>query len=255
MIKMKIKKSKLILFGLVLSVLTSCVSNKKMVYFQDMADESSIPEEVINVETKLKIGDVITINVSAIDAEAAVPFNLFEAGSATNLKPMQYLVNADGEINFPVIGKVKIEGLSTKEITNNLTNVLSDYIVKPIVNVRLTNFKVTVLGEVKNPGTFSVPNERMTIVEALGVAGDLTMQGKRKNVILVREEEGKRKFIPIDLTSKKLFASPYYYLAQNDVIYVESNKAKINSSVIGANTSIIFSSISTLISIIAILTR
>ena len=184
--------------------------------------------EIVSPEAKLFSGEIESLTVPGV------------SGS------FQVLNNHAPIVSTLTTGKVKIEGLSTKEITNNLTNVLSDYIVKPIVNIRLTNFKVTVLGEVKNPGTFSVPNERMTIVEALGVAGDLTMQGKRKNVILVREEEGKRKFIPIDLTSKKLFASPYYYLAQNDVIYVESNKAKINSSVIGANTSIIFSSISTL---------
>ena len=126
---------------------------------------------------------------------------------------------------------------------------------KPIVNIRLTNFKVTVLGEVTKPGTYPVANERISIIEAIGLAGDLTIQGKRTTVTLVREVQGERKFVTIDLTNKKLFNSPYYYLAQNDVIYVEPNKTKVNSSAVGSNAGLILSSISTLISLIAILTR
>ena len=168
---------------------------------------------------------------------------------------MSYLVNIDGELNFPVLGKIKVEGFTNKEITDLLTKRLSDYIKNPVVNVRLINFKVSVLGEVGRPGTYPVTNERISIIEAISLARDLTIQGKRANVLLVREEHGKRVFVNIDLTNKKLFNSPYYYLAQNDVVYVAPNKAKMNASAASPNTGIIISAISVLISLIAILTR
>ncbi|MHB1147654.1 MAG: polysaccharide biosynthesis/export family protein, partial [Lutibacter sp.] len=151
--------------------------------------------------------------------------------------------------------KIKVEGFTTKEITNHVTETLAAYLKNPIVNIRLTNFKVTVLGEVQKPGTYPVPNERISILEAIGLAGDLTIQGKRKTVVLVREQNGKRTFIDIDLTSREILNSPYFYLAQNDVLIVEPNKSKINSSAVGANTGIILSSISFLISIVAIIIR
>jgi polysaccharide export outer membrane protein len=235
--------------------LDSCVSNKEMIYLQEVEGKSAL-ETIVKVDPKIQQGDIMSINVSAIDAEAALPFNLFEAGNtATVPKPITYLVNSDGEINFPVLGKIKVEGFTTKEITNNLTLSLVAYIQKPIVNIRLTNFKVTVLGEVKSPGIYPVPNERISILEAIGLAGDLTIQGKRKNVMLIREQEGKRTIVNIDLTNKEMLNSPYFYLAQNDVLIVEPNKSKINSSAVGANTGIILSTISFLISILAIVTR
>lgn len=233
----------------------SCVSKKEMVYLQD-ADGIDAIEAIVKVEPKIQQNDILSINVSAMDAEAALPFNLFEAGNATSVpKPITYLVNSDGEINFPVLGKIKVEGFTTKEITGHLAETLAVYIKNPIVNIRLTNFKVTVLGEVKSPGTYPVPNERISILEAIGLAGDLTIQGKRKTVVLIREQNGKRTFIDIDLTSREILNSPYFYLAQNDVLIVEPNKSKVNSSAVGANTGIILTSISFLISIVAILIR
>ncbi|AMC10850.1 hypothetical protein Lupro_06160 [Lutibacter profundi] len=243
----------LLILSVVLTV-TSCVSTKKIVYFQDV-DGVIENETIAAFEPKIQKGDILKINVSAIDTEAATPFNLYESAGATSSKQLTYLVDVDGNINFPVLGKIKVEGFSNKQITNNLTQLLSSYIKNPVVNVRLINFKITVLGEVKSPGTYTVPNERISILGAIGLAGDLSIQGKRKTVIIVREEEGKRKLITMDLSNKKLLNSPYFYLAQNDVIYVEPNKAKINSSAVGANAGIIISSISTVISLIAILTR
>ncbi|HEY9221316.1 MAG TPA: polysaccharide biosynthesis/export family protein [Lutibacter sp.] len=233
----------------------SCVAKKEMLYLQEEEGINAL-ETIVKVEPKIQQNDILSINVSALDAEAALPFNLFEAGNATSVpKPITYLVNSDGEINFPVLGKIKVEGYTTKEITNNLTEALAVYIKNPIVNIRLTNFKVTVLGEVKSPGTYPVPNERISILEAIGLAGDLTIQGKRKTVVLVREQNGKRTFVNIDLTNREIMNSPYFYLAQNDVLIVEPNKSKINSSAVGANTGIILSTISFLISILAIVTR
>lgn len=252
---MKNIKNNLLVIVLLGLMMSSCVSKKEMVYLQD-AEGIKALENIVKVEPKIQQGDILSINVSAIDAEAAMPFNLFEAGNTTSVpKPITYLVNSDGEINFPVLGKIKVEGFTTKEITNNLTSSLVAYIQKPIVNIRLTNFKVTVLGEVKAPGTYPVPNERISILEAIGLAGDLTIQGKRKTVMLVREQNGKRTFVDIDLTSREILNSPYFYLAQNDVIYVEPNKTKINSSAVGTNTSVIISSVSILITLLALILR
>lgn len=234
----------------------SCVAKKEMLYLQETEGINAL-EAIVKVEPKIQQNDLLAINVSALDAEAALPFNLFEAGgTATSIpKPITYLVNSDGDINFPVLGRIKVEGYSTKEITSHLTEALAVYIKNPILNIRLTNFKVTVLGEVKSPGTYPVQNERISILEAIGLAGDLTIQGKRKTVVLVREQNGKRTFINIDLTNREIMNSPYFYLAQNDVLIVEPNKSKINSSAVGANTGIILSTISFLISILAIVTR
>lgn len=236
----------------------SCVAKKEMLYLQDSEGVTAI-ENIVKVEPKMQQGDILAINVSAIDAEAALPFNLYETpiigNTVASAKPLTYLVDSNGEINFPVLGKIKAEGHTNKEMTNNLTEALAVYIKNPIVNIRLTNFKVTVLGEVNAPGTYPVPNERISILEAIGLAGDLTIQGKRKTVVLIREQGGKRTFVDIDLTSKEMLNSPYFYLAQNDVLIVEPNKSKINSSAVGANTGIFLTAISFLISIVAILIR
>lgn len=249
------KSLKFLLVTVLLISLGSCVSKKEILYLQDAKGIKAL-DAIVKVEPKIQQNDILSINVSALDAEAALPFNLFEAGNTTSVpKPITYLVNSDGDINFPVLGKLKVEGFTTKEITGHLTELLAVYIKNPIVNIRLTNFKVTVLGEVKSPGTYPVPNERISILEAIGMAGDLTIQGKRKTVVLVREQNGKRTFVDIDLTSREILNSPYFYLAQNDVLIVEPNKSKINSSAVGANTGIILSSISFLISIVAIIIR
>ncbi len=236
--------------------ITSCVSKKKMVYFGER-EWSVINNDLQNYEPTIQKDDMITIYVSATNSEAVLPFNIYESpilgNSLGNLKPIPYLVNAQGEINFPILGTLKVEGMTNNELSLLLIKKLKEYIADPIVNIRTVNFKVTVVGEVNRPGAFTVSNQRITVVEALGLAGDLTIKANRKNITLVREKDGKRIFIPIDLTNKELFNSPYYYLSQNDVIYVEPNKAQINSSVVGANTSIIFSAISSLLSIIAIL--
>ena len=230
-----------------------CVPAKKMVYFQEL-ESIKVNDSVVNYEPEIQVGDLLTINVSALDNEAVTPFNLVENSGSRNAMVVRYLVNIDGELNFPVIGKLKAEGLTSKQLNALLVKRLSVYIQNPIVNIRLVNFKISVLGEVREPGSFPIPNERVSILEAISLAGDLTIQGKRNNVLLVREEKGKRVFVNIDLTNKALFNSPYYYLAQNDVLYVTPNKAKINASS-GFNIGTILGIVSTLISITLLLTR
>ena len=236
-------------------LLFSCASKEKIVYFQDV-DGLEIKDTMHQLEPQIQVGDMLSIHVSAIDAEAAIPFNLYETpmvgNGVSNAKPITYLVDADGEIHFPVLGKLKISGLTTKELNEKLTLVLGEYLKKPIINIRFTNFKVTVLGQVKNPGTFTIPNERISILDAIGLAGDLEIHGKRTNVMLIRELQGKRVIVNLDLTNKQFFSSPYFYMAQNDVLYVEPNKVQVNAAAVGASTGVILSTISILLSVITI---
>jgi len=245
------------LFSLAI-LLNACASPQKIVYFQDIEGQV-VNDTLMNFEPQIQFGDILAINVSAIEAEAAIPFNLYEtpiiSERFSNSKPLTYLVNIDGDIQFPVIGNLKVGGLTTKQIADKLTKVLVDYIKDPIINIRLVNFKVSVLGEVNKPGAYVVENERISIIDAISLAGDLTIHGKRESVMLVRELEGKRDFVTIDLTNKELFNSPYYYLAQNDVIYVAPNKTKVNASAVGANTGVLVSSASILIALIALIIR
>ena len=174
------------------------------------------------------------------------------------VKPEQvdYLVDQAGEIDFPVIGKLKIEGLSPEELRILLRDRLSDYLKDPIINIRLRNFTVTVLGEVRRPGTYPVSGEQITILEALGFAGDLTIRSVRNNVLVIRDFNGTKVYNRIDLTSKNMVMSPVYYLTQNDVVYVEPNNSAIRSSTINQNTSVAISIASLLItSSILLITR
>jgi polysaccharide export outer membrane protein len=251
---MNIMKLRYLYYLIIFLFLGSCASSKKINYFQNN-DDSISKELLVNFEPPLQLGDILTINVSAIEQEAAMPFNLFESQNIANQIPLPYIIDAEGEINFPVIGKIKAAQLTTKQLTKYLTTALSPFLKKPIVNIRITNFKVTILGDVKNPGSYPVLNERISIIEALGLAGDLTIYGDRENITLIREQNGKRTFKNIDLTNKKLFNSPYFYLSQNDALYIASNKTKVNSSSVGPNTSVILSSVSILTTLIAILVR
>jgi polysaccharide export outer membrane protein len=236
---------------------TGCASSKKVNYFQDERrsekDGFILNENISNYEPTIQYGDMLSINVSSIEPELALPFNLIETRDNQLIRQIPYIVNVAGEINFPVLGKIKVAGLTTQEVTHKIHELLLKYLNDPTVTVQLVNFKVSVLGEVASPGSYNISNERINILEALALAGDLTIYGKRKTVTLIREHNGIRELIPIDLTNKELFNSPYYFLAQNDIIYVESNKTRVNSSKVGPNTAIIISSLSILISLAAIL--
>ena len=257
-IKNKMKFRFAILSLLVLIMASSCASRKNLVYFQDEPLEEGIkvsePEQII-----YKPDDILTINVSAFDLETVRPFNMYTVENNTNVLSVQtarqvqtYLVDYNGNIDFPVLGKIKVAGLNRTELTALLTERISEYATDPIVNVRLINFTVTILGEVSRPGTFTIQDERITILEALGLASDLTIFGKRNNVLLIREVDGKKRFAKIDLTSINSVSSPLYYLQQNDVIYVEPNNARIRSSTFNQNNSVLISAIGTLTTILAV---
>jgi len=248
--------AKVILVG-ILVVLSSCASRKDVVYFQDTENFETIVDDNTFV-SKFKVDDLVSIHISSLNPEASAPFNLFRGSSEGGFRAEQidYLVDQAGEIDFPVIGKVKIAGLSPDEVRLLLRDRLSDYLKDPIINIRLRNFTVTVLGQVLKPGTYPVNGEQITILEALGFAGDLTLRGVRNNVLVIRDFNGTKVYTRVDLTSKDVTKSPVYYLTQNDVVYVEPNKSGIKETSLDARASIYVSIATVLItSTILLITR
>jgi polysaccharide export outer membrane protein len=237
------------LFILIIANLLSCASRQDVVYFQDARSFETLVDKNSFTPT-FKVDDLISIHVSTLNNEASVPFNLVVgAEDGGGIRPVQlnYLIDKDGEIDFPVIGKIKVAGLSPEGLRIDLRNHLADYLKDPIINIRLKNFSVTVLGEVKNPGTYPVNGERITVFEALGLAGDLTIKGLRKNVLVIRDFDGTKVYNRIDLTTTDAMNSRVYYLTQNDVVYVEPNKSAVTSSALDNRASIAVSIISLLI--------
>jgi len=238
-------------------ILTSCGSKKEVVYFQNTGNFETLVDKN-SFTPKFKVDDLVSIHVSTLNSEASAPFNLFRGSAEGGVRPEQvdYLIDKDGEIDFPVIGKVKISGLSADELRALLRQKLSEYLKDPIINIRLKNFTVTILGEVNRPGTYPVNGERITILEALGLASDLTVKGIRKNVMVIRDFDGTKVYTRIDLTKKEAMSSPVYYLTQNDVVYVEPNQSAITASSLDNRATIAVSIASVLItSTVILLTR
>lgn len=244
-------------FFLLSFFLLSCASKKEVVYFQDAGSFETLVDKN-QFSPKFKIDDLVSIHVSTLDTEASAPFNLFRGAAEGGIRPEQvdYLVDESGEIDFPVIGKLKIAGLTPEELRVLLRDRLSEYLKDPIINIRLKNYSVTVLGEVNRPGTYPVTGEQITILEALGLAGDMTIKGQRQNVLVIRDFQGAKVYTRIDLTKKEALKSPVYYLTQNDVVYVEPNKSAITSSSLDNRASIAVSIASVLItSTVLLITR
>jgi polysaccharide biosynthesis/export protein len=237
--------------------LSSCASKKDIVYFNDIRDYETIVGDNL-ISYKFKVNDLVNINVSTLDPEASMPFNLFRGAQQGGFIPeqLEYIVNKDGYINFPVIGDVQILGLTPQEAIALLKEKLAPYLKDPIINIRLENFMITVLGQVRNPGTYPVNGEQITIFQALGLAGDLDIRGLRKNVLVIRDFNGTKVVNKIDLTSKDVLNSPVYYLTQNDVVYVEPNNSAVKTSNLDNRASILVSIASVLItSSVILLTR
>jgi polysaccharide export outer membrane protein len=254
---------KKIIFFLLVLLFFSCASRKDSVYYQNI-DTMSAPEKQNSYEIKIQADDLLTIIVSADDPETAIPFNLSTisvpsaingtAMSARGQESMQsYLVDASGTIDFPVLGKLKVGGLSRTEVMQLLETKIAKYIHNPIINLRLMNFKVSVQGEVTVPGTYTLASDRVTLIEAISMAKDLTVYGRRDNVLIIREVNGVKTFNRVDITKADFIHSSFYYLAQNDVVYVEPNKTKINGAAVGANTGVIISVTSLLITLITLI--
>ncbi len=252
-------KKVLVLFFIIL--LASCASRKDIVYYQNI-DGLAPNSNTASYEIKIQPDDLLLIIVSAEDPEIAAPFNLKTVMTMTDTKlatgqqiNQQYLVDSQGNIEFPVLGKLKVGGLSRSEVMELLRNKISAYIKNPIVNMRITNFKVAVQGEVNAPGTYTINSERVTLIEALSMARDLTIYGQRNNVLVIRELDGQKTYNRVDLTKADFINSPFYYLAQNDVVYVEPNNSKVNGAAVGPNTGVWVSITSLLITVIALITR
>ena len=255
-------------------LISSCAKQKDFVYFQATSTQDST-QMLAELETKnyipiLHIDDIISIQISAVDPEVVKPFNLgqssFPSSSLNSNNPNNngsgsasvsgYLIDANGMIDFPVLGPLKMAGLNRMEATEMIKTRLKTYVNNPIVNIRILNYKVTVLGEVKNPGVYTIPHERITLPEALGLAGDLTIAGVRKNILVIRDDNGKKTETRIDLTSKDVFKSPVYYLNQNDLVYVEPSKARIQSSTPTVQFgALIVTSASLIINVLTLLAR
>ena len=242
-------------FGLIFSfmiigslVLSSCGSKKDVVYFQNTGSFETLVGKN-SATPKFKVDDLISIHVSTLNSEASAPFNLFRGASEGGLRPEQvdYLIDKEGEIDFPVVGKMKVSGLSPEELRVLLRQKLADYLKNPIINIRLKNFTITILGEVNRPGTYPVSGERITVLEALGFAGDLTVKGVRNNVLVIRDFDGTKVSTRIDLTKKEVMSSPVFYLTQNDVVYVEPNQSAITSSSLDNRATLVVSIASVLI--------
>lgn len=225
-------------------LLTGCASEKEVVYLQDVVP---LKQQIIeqNYEVIIHEDDLLAIMVNSKDPELALPFNMpmasFQLGNQyTQQRILGYLVDKNGYIDFPILGRMKVAGLSRLDATNMIKNRLikEDLIKDPIVTIQFLNFKISVMGEVNHPGTFTISGDRVTLLEALSMAGDLTIYGKRDRVAVIREANGKRTTLFHDLRSADIFQSPCYYLQQNDIVYVEPNKARAGQSAINQNTSV-----------------
>jgi len=238
--------------------LVSCVSKDKILYIQQgvKSDNNN------SFEITIQPDDVLQINVLSENPEVTIPYNMqttlmigVSEENPEQRRQISYLVDSNGMIDYPVLGKIKLAGLSKSEAIIHIQNLLKEHIKDAVVNIRIMNFKFTVLGEVNRPGSFSNPSERITLLEALGQAGDMTIYGTRNNILVIRENNGTKTTQRVDITKPDFINSEWYYLSQNDVVYVEPNKTRINSSAVGPNLTVGLSALSLLVTIIALSTR
>ena len=259
---MKLLKLFAVCIGVVL--LSSCGSTKNIAYFQN-AKYIDYEQSKYLYDAKIMPKDILTITVTTVNPEAAVPFNLTiptvvnqERRSTYSQPTLQsYLVDNEGCIDFPIVGIIKVGGLTKSDSEQLILSKIKPYLnenERPVVTVRMTNYKISVLGEVAKPGMFTVDNEKINILEALAKAGDLTIYGVRTNVKLIREDEtGKKQIYTLNLNDASLVSSPYYYLQQNDIVYVEPNKVKSRNSNVGTTTGLWLTGTSILISLASLL--
>ena len=250
------------MIGIVL--LCSCGSTKNIAYFQN-AESVDLEQSRYLYDAKIMPKDILSITVTTVNPDAAVPFNLtvpttLTQGQQSTYNPsllQTYLVDNNGQIEFPVVGLMTVGGLTKSECEKMILSKIRPYLndnERPVVTVRMYNYKISVLGEVARPGMFTVGNEKINILEALAQAGDLTIYGVRTNVKLIREDAtGKKEIHILNLNDANLVSSPYYYLQQNDIVYVEPNKVKSRNSGVGATTSLWLTGTSILISLASLL--
>ena len=233
-------------------ILSSCSSKKDVLYFNDI--NTNEQDKVIFSASKIQVNDILSIIISSSSPELASIYNQNQTTTTT----LGYLVNTEGSITMPLLGKIKAKDLTLIDLENFLVKKLKDenHLSDPIVTVRLLNAKFSILGEVNKPGTYNFSEENISLLQALGYAGDLTISGKRANVLIIREENNVKTYATIDLTSKKWFDSPYYYIKPNDVIYVNPNGAKVKSAgyigSLGTFMSVVSVGLSTILTILVL---
>lgn len=237
---------------------SNCASRKELVYLQQ--DSVKLDNFYELNAPKLQAGDILAISISSSDIRAAEPFNPISPYQGSTMQQNNpymptYTIDNNGYIDLPKLGKVMLAGKTRTEAIDHIRTRLKDFLIDPGVNITVRNFRITVLGEVKSPGSYTIDNDRITLLEALGLAGDLTINGVRNNILIVREQNGEKEEFRVDITKRSALNSPAFYLAQNDVIYVEPNKAKLHSSKYTANYSIFISVASLLITVISVVTR
>ena len=262
------KKSFIIIFSFVLFFLSSCTSKKKLDYLQNI-ESVALEASMKNAKSTIQPNDQLVIMVTAKDMDVVKPFNQnFSSGqilqyslpsnnapaqSQTSASGPTYVVDSQGNIEFPVIGKINTENKTTEELRDILKKEISKYVVNPQVSVRNTNYKITVLGEVNRPGTYNIPDAQTTLLEVLGLAGDLSIYGNREDILVLRNIDGTMTKERIDLTKADFINSPYFYLKQNDVIVVSPNDTKQKSSRLDPNAGIYISVASIVVTILALI--
>ncbi|WP_157580321.1 polysaccharide biosynthesis/export family protein [Segetibacter koreensis] len=257
--------------------LLACNPQKKLsslVYFNEQGD-TTLAKSIQNYEPLIQPGDRLSIIVNALDPASAAPYNLGSSATISSAGTMSgsssslgstssgtgnngYIVESDGTIHFPQLGKIRVAGMLRKQLVDTLSQKLIRYLTDPIVTVQFLNFKITVLGEVAKPGTLSIPDGKVTLVEAIGLAGDLPITARRDNILVIREKNGEREFGRVNMLSKNVFSSPYFVLKQNDVVYVELTKEKVaatdqSSSILRSNISLITAGISVVSTILILI--
>lgn len=256
-----IQLSHWLIYGSLCAIMsTSCVPRKDIAYFQEIDDlkRSIARNQGNNIE--IKPDDVLTIRVSAPEQEAAIPFNLTKSMASQenlrgNVELETYLVSNEGTIEFPVVGKIEVKGLTNIQLAEKIKEEIAMYVKDPIVNVRILNFQISVLGEVHRPGTFNIEDDHITLSKALALAGDLTLFGKRNNILVLNEQDGETTYAYLDLTKASVVNSPFYNLRQNDVVYVEPKATRRQSAGSTGVAATYLSLISVVASLVILITK
>jgi polysaccharide export outer membrane protein len=260
----QIMKIKLLSALWLICLLTSCGTPKDVLYFQgiDSLTKEQLARMNQNYSSRICPDDLLTITVTGWDPTVVTPFNPpawayasqgeVEITNATQLHT--YLVDNEGNITFPVLGKVQAAGLSKRELATYLQKEISRYLKDALVNIQIVNYKVVVMGEITRPGAINVRNDRITILDAIGQSGDLTINANRKNILVIRDNNGEKEFGRLDITDPAIFASPYYYLKQNDLVYIEPNKPKQRNYNVTQSQTFTISIVSTLLTTVSVIT-
>jgi len=252
---------KQILLLLILALITvSCASKKDILYFQD-SSELNLEKIEKEFQPTIEVNDILYITLSSSNIEVLEPFlrvkQIQQTNSAYNKNPGLggYLVNVNGEIRFPILGDIQVEGKTRQYIEEYLKNKIANYVTDVVVDVRIMNFKITVIGEVKRPGIFPINDERVTLMEAIALAGDLTVDANRKTITVIREENDVQKVAKINLTTSDIYNSEFYFLKQNDLVYVEPSKKGVVKTGFVSDISILLSIVTVLLSTVILVTN